>query len=101
MIKLIYAAFLFLMSSAVVVFTKEKPHSSCKHEVSGIVGPAQQNGETMFLINGNDGKVYHPLIEKEGIILAAGQKVRVCFEPVRTEADKSVTITVNDVTDLP
>jgi hypothetical protein len=101
MIKLIYAAFFVLLSSAMFLFSKKKPMKSCKYEIVGMVKEKNDiNGFSLY-IEGKDQKIYHPLIEQENIVLSSGAKVRICYDAVSTLADNSLRIRINDVVYLP
>jgi hypothetical protein len=101
MIKLIYAAFLFMISSAVVLFSKKDPSTVCRQEITGQVKLMPHDGTTDMIIQAADNKIFHPVIRKEGIVLAEGTKVRVCYDLISNDADHSSTIAINDVVCLP
>ena len=101
MIKLIYAALFVLFSSALFLFSKNKPLKSCKYEVIGMVKEKQTDKGIILYIEGKDNKNYYPLIETANVVISSGAKVQVCYDAVNTMPDNSQQIRINDVVYLP
>lgn len=101
MIKLIYGAFFLLFSSAMFLFSKNKPMKSCKNEIIGIVKEKKENNSLVLYIEGKDNKIYYPRIESDNIVISSGSKVQVCYDEATTLADNSLQIRINDVVYLP
>jgi hypothetical protein len=101
MIKLIYAAFFVLFSSALFLFSKNKPLKSCKYEIIGIVKEMKTDKGISLYIEGKDNKTYYPLIETANVVISSGAKVQVCYDAIKTLPDSSLQIRINDVVYLP
>jgi hypothetical protein len=101
MIKIIYAACLLLFSSAMFLFSKNKPVADCRQDVTGVVKELKGPEGLQLYVEGTDHKCYFPRIEKEGIFLASGTKVRICYEPVETYSAESLLVRINEVVFLP
>ncbi len=101
MLKLIYAAFFLLISSAMFLFSKSKPVKVCKHELTGIVKERQDAQGMSLYIEGSDQKVYVPKIESDQVVISLGAKVKICYDEIRVQPDQSSVIRINDVVYLP
>lgn len=101
MLKLIYAAFFLLFSSAMFLFSKNKPLKSCKNQIIGIVKEKTDINGVVLYIEGKDNQVYYPKIETENVIISSGSKVQVCYDLATKLPDNSLQIRINDVVFLP
>jgi hypothetical protein len=101
MLKLIYAAFFLLISSAMFLFSKSKPVKVCKHELTGIVKERKDAQGMSLYIEGSDQKVYVPKIESDQVVISLGAKVKICYDEIRVQPDQSSVIRINDVVYLP
>jgi hypothetical protein len=101
MIKLIYAALFVLFSSALFLFSKNKPLKECKYEVIGLVKEKKTENGIILFIEGKDNKMYYPLIETANVVISSGARVQVCYDAINTLPDNSLQIRINDVVYLP
>ena len=101
MIKLIYLAFFMLFSSALLLFSKNKPMKSCKYEITGVVKEIKDENGLRLYIESKDNKIFYPQIEQDNIVIASGAKVQVCYDAVNTLADNKMQIRISDVVYLP
>jgi hypothetical protein len=101
MLKLIYAAFFLLFSSAMFLFSKSKPMKLCKHELVGIVKEKKTEQGLTLYIEGKDQKIYIPQIETDQVVISSGAKVKVCYDEIRQQPDQTSVIRINDVVYLP
>jgi hypothetical protein len=101
MLKLIYAAFFLLFSSAMFLFSKSKPVKVCKHELVGIVKERQDAQGMSLYIEGADQKIYVPKIVSDQVVISLGAKVKVCYDEISAQPDASNLIRINDVVYVP
>ncbi len=101
MIKLIYSLLALLISSAMYLFSSSEVVKVCNQDFSGTVKEVTTEKGKSLVIEGNDHIVYYPKIEDNGVVLLAGTRVKVCFEPCRTMSDSTRLIRIIDVTCLP
>lgn len=101
MLKLIYAAFLLLFSSAAFLFSKEKEDFNCDHALTGTVKELKDETGFYLFIESDDHKVYFPYITKESVVLASGAKVKVCYEQTKDISHGHPVIKINHLSYLP
>jgi transketolase len=90
-----------LFSSALFLFSKNKPMKSCKYEITGVVKETKDENGLRLYIESKDNKIFYPQIEQDNIVIASGAKVQVCYDAVKTLADNQVQIRISDVVYLP
>ncbi len=100
MVKLIYGAMLMLLSSAAFLFSKEKDDLPCKQSLVGVVKEMKTDNAIYLCIETPDQKILFTSIENENVVLAAGAKVRVCYDSAGTQMDHP-RIRINHVSYLP
>ena len=100
MLKLIYASLLLLFSSAAFLFSKEKEALPCKQSLTGTVKELKDVTGYYLYIETEDHQKFFPLIENDEVVLAAGSKIRVCYE-IAGEFQKSTRIRINHISNLP
>ncbi|MBX2920987.1 MAG: hypothetical protein KF746_02255 [Chitinophagaceae bacterium] len=79
MLKFAYAVFLTIASFLLFIFSKEKTTISCKNEVNGTISLITDSTGNYLAVVSADNKILRPSSMNENIILAAGQKVRICY----------------------
>ncbi|MGN6435534.1 MAG: hypothetical protein ACTHMM_03335 [Agriterribacter sp.] len=80
MLKLAYVIFLATTSMLLFIFSKEKKSTSvCAHEVTGSINLIKDSTESYLAIVTQDGRLLRPSSMNEEVVLAAGQKVSVCY----------------------
>ena len=100
MVKLIYGAMLMLLSSEAFLFSKEKDDLPCKQSLVGVVKEMKTDEAIYLCIETPDHNIVFPSIENERVVLAAGAKVRVCYDSAGTFKEHS-RIRINHVSYLP
>jgi hypothetical protein len=101
MFKLIYAALVLLGSSAMFLFSKEKPMSVCKHDLTGTVREVTIGQDRHLVIEGRDKKTYIPEIMEEDVVIATGAHVRVCYDRQQAQPDGSIRIWITGAVFVP
>lgn len=101
MIKLIYSLLALLVSSAMYLFSNSEVIMVCNNEISGIVKDTTTGKGRSLIIETADHKLYYPKIDDSRVILVAGSKVRICYEPAKKISDTEAIIRVVSVTDVP
>lgn len=101
MFKLMYAAFLLLFSSAMFLFSRDESVPICKHDVIGIVRELPTPDGIDLYIETQDHKKIFPLIEKENLVIAAGMRIKACYDEQVARPDGSVEVRLSGVVYLP
>lgn len=101
MIKLIYSLLALLVSSAMYLFSNSEVAKVCNNEITGIVKDTTTERGRSLIIESADHKVYFPKIDDSRVVLIAGSKVKVCYEPAKKISDTESLIRVVSVTDVP
>ncbi|HTN07913.1 hypothetical protein [Agriterribacter sp.] len=96
MIKFLYVVSLGITSFLLFIFSKEKDDFVCDNQVSGTIALiTDSTGSYLGLITEED-KVLHPSSMSEDIILAAGQKVTICYNVDSSKyVPENVSVPVN------
>jgi hypothetical protein len=101
MFKLIYAALVLLGSSAMFLFSKEKPMTICKHDLTGTVREVRNGQAIELVIEGRDQKTYIPEIIEDDVVIASGSRVRVCYDRQEVLPDGSIRIWITGAVFVP
>ena len=101
MIKIIYSICVLLLSSAMYLFSNGSSQKKCRNEITGAVKLINVTSGTKLVIEGDNKIIYYPRIEKEGVVLAAGNRVRVCYESIKKISQVEELVLVNAVVCLP
>ena len=101
MFKLMYAAFLLLFSSAMFLFSRDESVPICKHDVTGIVRELPTSDGIDLYIETQDHKKIFPLIEKENLVIAAGMRIKACYDQQVTRPDGAIEVRLSGVVYLP
>lgn len=79
MIKFLYVVSLGITSFLLFIFSKEKDDFVCNNQADGTIALiTDSTGSYLGVITEQD-KVLHPSSMSDDIILAAGQKVTICY----------------------
>lgn len=79
MIKFLYVVSLGITSFLLFIFSKEKNDFVCNNQADGTIALiTDSTGSYLGVITEQD-KVLHPSSMSDDIILAAGQKVTICY----------------------
>ncbi|MGN6491415.1 MAG: hypothetical protein ACTHLE_05415 [Agriterribacter sp.] len=80
MLKITYVIFLAVTSLLLFVFSKEKKGSSaCVYEAIGSINLIKDSTESYLAVVTQDGSLIRPSSMDEEVVLAAGQKVSICY----------------------
>ena len=80
MIKFLYVVSLGITSFLLFIFSKEKDDFVCNNQTAGTITLiTDSTGSYLGVITEQD-KVLHPSSMSDDIILAAGQKVSICYD---------------------
>lgn len=79
MLKFVYVVFLTVVSFLLFIFSKEKSVHTCKNEASGVVTIINDSAGNYLAVATSDNKIFRPASMNEEIVLAAGQKVTICY----------------------
>jgi hypothetical protein len=102
MIKLLYLGAVVLFSSILLFFSKGEKAYTCNNGIEGVVKELNDGKETYLAIVTPDNKVLLPIEFNKDVVLAAGTKVKVCYEVVSASTSKAATLVrLNGVTYLP
>lgn len=101
MFKLIYAALVLLGSSAMFLFSKDKPMTICQHDLTGTVREVKNGLVTQLVIEGRDHVMYIPEIVEDNVVIASGTRVRVCYDRKQVQTDGTVRIWITGAVFVP
>ncbi|WP_336514386.1 hypothetical protein [Pollutibacter soli] len=101
MIKLIYSLLALLVSSAMYLFSNSEVVKVCNNELSGIVKDTTIEKGRILVIESADHRIYYPKIDDSNVILIAGAKVKICYEPAKKISGTESLIHVISVTNVP
>lgn len=101
MFKLIYAALVLLGSSAMFLFSKDKPMTICKQDLTGTVREVKNGQGLQLVIEGRDQKTYIPEIMEDNVVIASGARVRVCYDRKQVMPDGSIRIWITGAVFVP
>lgn len=79
MIKFVYIVSLSIMSFLLFIFSKDKVELVCNSKAIGEIEVIKDSTESYLCIKAEDNKRYFPSSMAEGVVLAAGQKVVICY----------------------
>ncbi len=74
---------------------------SCTNEFTGKVKQIETTSGIQLVVEGDNSIIYHPKIEQSGIVLAAGTRVRVCYESIRKLNAGEEVVRINAIACLP
>ena len=100
MFKLIFSSLTFMTLSAGFLFYKEKGDHPCKESLTGIVRETADKGDLNLIIETTEHVKFLPVIEKDGVVLVSGSKVRVCYDMIDAGGTMP-RIRINHVSYLP
>ena len=101
MIKVIYSLCALLLSSAMYLFSNGSTEINCVHEFTGNVKQITTASGIQLIVEGDNKITYHPKIEQSGIVLAAGTRVRVCYDAIKKLNNGEEVVLINAVACLP
>jgi hypothetical protein len=101
MFKLICAALVLLGSSAMFLFSKEKPVTICKQDLTGTVREIKKEQGIQLVIEGRDQKTYIPEIIEDGVVIASGARLRVCYNRKEVQPDGTIRIWITGAVFVP
>ncbi|MBX3255937.1 MAG: hypothetical protein KF862_17515 [Chitinophagaceae bacterium] len=79
MLKFAYVLFLAITSFLLFIFSKEKHIMPCKNEISGSISLITDSAGSYLAIVTTNNTILRPYSMNEDIVLAAGQKVKICY----------------------
>ena len=104
MIKFLYVVSLGITSFLLFIFSKEKDHFVCNNQADGTIALiTDSTGSYLGVITEQD-KVLHPSSMSDDIILAAGQKVTICYNVDSSKYvpdNASVPVIIKSISYLP
>ncbi len=80
MIKFVYIVSLAIASFLLFIFSKEKDEIVCRNKATGKIELIKDSSRSYLGIVTDDRKILYPSSMSEEVILAAGQKVTICYE---------------------
>ena len=89
MLKFVYIVFLTVVSFLLFIFSKEKSVHTCKNEASGVVTIITDSTGSYLAVVTRENKLFRPASMNEEIVLAAGQKVTICYNNIDAVAAAS------------
>ena len=103
MIKFLYVVSLGITSFLLFIFSKEKDDFICNNQASGKIELITDSLGSYLGIITEHNKILQPSSMSEDIILAAGQKVTVCYNvdsSKYTPAAVSLPVSIKSISDL-
>ncbi len=100
MIKFLYVVSLGITSFLLFIFSKEKDDFVCNNQVSGTIALITDSTGSYLGVITEEDKILHPSSMNEDIILAAGQKVTICYNVDSSKympANVSVPVNIKSV----
>jgi hypothetical protein len=101
MIKVIYSLCALLLSSAMYLFSNGSSEMNCSNEFSGKVKQIETTAGVQLVVEGDNKIIYHPRIEENGVVLAAGTRVKVCYTSIKKINPGEELVLINAVACLP
>lgn len=79
MVKFLYIVSLGIASFLLFIFSTEKEDITCNHKSTGIISLIEDPAGDYLGIITDDNNILQPFSMTEGIVLAVGQEVTVCY----------------------